>query len=1686
MKIWHNRRAKLLLCFLLILIAPQVFSCYTYPAYHYPKPAGPYIIYTAPDAYPFTPSHWFNVDLQTNFTLPAAEFGTEAGRQRNMPFSPMTYDKKVHVYFGPNKIGSYELLNGPGFRLTPGFNLKVNYNLGSKLDYWHWRNEYDWQLINYWYSVGHRTTTYCWSGGCVSWKGPPAGSYCWSGGCSTYYVCYNNYEVYYWDRGAFLRKLKQAESKNFPVRTYINVWDPIARAYTKKTVREFPNPESGTFFNSNVSGISDMNFDYKADFYNVYLRWYHYTYGSIKPPDIQRTLNAKIHPKPAINPTWRVDVSGVWYPTIGDTKVNIRFRWNRDSLNSDPGKSNWREKYYIEYGKIFDGMIKMKDIIKMLANLGFGQIDVPVYMALEGPEPKLYLVTTPEIVKGVRIAPEPYRARPQEDWLTGANVKPGYTLHPTTQSRSRGYIRECDMPPVFGSDGKPKAGPVKYVFNKIFDVNNDDKVDNADKAFFDKAFPYADFDEDGKVDGNDCGSVWQHAFVSFPTAFEDLATQIRARFAANPLLLASGTLAMATAGPVVIPEVYIGKGTTNRYIQIGWRGNAFSGEFFVQPIPGASSKNFKFSSTAMPYNTRTDPTVTGDNFLPHLGPIPQPSLSQLYRKTTIDFPDGTLLGRLKKLTVQTYPKGCFYNAANSTSAAVHPLGDPWGIGQLESVESGWMGNIFIYGDADGNGYYDKNDMADWDKIKARDGFLLTTVWQHKIGVAPGAAVQTDNDKTFRVIAGGKFSVYPPDGVTDFVHKESYNYKFLDPTLWAYDPGDGNQFSLGRRFVLESGSSDPEKPKEPPQPPTEVRYLPTNIIGPNDIPEDIPQTWSLSGAEMVIIKPDTWTQTWRISPDVPGGTGAGTSFRYEFLQAGKYTVIHTVKYTQRIVTAVTDGLGIIVYYAATDIPQTRTLTYDVRVYDHTPADFDDPKLTLNGPGNTTTYAPQWGADAAALRERDFPNSFKAYPETRVTDITKVGIPAMTNNDWYYLRAAVNGKEYLDHDFDLVNAAGTLQNYKAKLELKFARNVNETSDLNEGNLAGNGHLEAFSGILLEKTIRMNVEVKRHQPGGAIELWRSFNYMPDRNAQGALDLDKSAMATYLVRVGSRYVEVKTVSFTSDYSWDLPIPTFPNEGYETVVTLICTRRDYYLDHPSHEAANRARFGADYSRLVLNGDGKIKYLDRDMTSIWRRKAFTVDVTPPTIARFEEFNGENAMSAIVNNTIYGNSGDQTKYLIGIEDNHPGFGPNDGLKNGGTRRSWYPSLWFQKIDGAAGRFTLDAKNGYEFPMILPSIKDKLSTAADGDLSPDIDKFNVERVDGHRLALVAPTDKEKLGAPTNREMTIQHQFSNYIAGKIKYVIEIADGSRNFTRQEGYFNVIDNKRPNLDLRLATAKYKPLPDDGSLKLLSDIGKDTPLGPSAQPFGLLAWADDALKDRVKGAKAGLFSDWRHAYNLPDQKFVSGAFSSQFSLPGYVYDRKNSLDSAGNYVVTEKNSNKMDDPKIKLVDSNVKAAFNSANPGAPGFAEDELLVFDLSVRDNILFWQNDAAAPFGRIVDSNNFKSIYYKFKEDVKDEHGVVYFKEFEDKPVKSMEDAAPLRLLNADGTPLSYVFRVGNADVKTGLKNKSGNSSGTNSFYLKVIDLDGNSRELEIDFPIIPSRFQIRVLESTTEAERSGTGAK
>ncbi|NLI79805.1 MAG: hypothetical protein GX442_25595, partial [Candidatus Riflebacteria bacterium] len=1326
------------------------------------------------------------------------------------------------------------------------------------------------------------------------------------------------------------------------------------------------------------------------------------------------------------------------------------------------------------------------------SNLGYDQVDVPIYMAIESAEPKLYLVTTPRLVKGARQAPAPYTPIPQSQWLSHSGVVPGYTLHPSAEAFGRGYIRECIKPYVF-ENGKPKAGPVKYIFSKMFDINCDGNIDSVDRAFLERGLKIADFNEDGNVDTGDCASIWNHSFGNFPRAFEALAAEIRLAFARDPRLLAANSTVYATAGPVAIEEVSynVNGQVTGRvaHIQIGWWGNAFTGQFTVTPVPGSPSAKFPFAPTGISYTTRTDPGVTGANFLPNLGPMPFPSrvedasrFPELYRSDTAERADGTLLGRLKRAAVIAYRK-CDMSGKNC-----YPVGDPWGIGLLESIESGVMGQLPLYGDVDGVDGFNQADLAKWEEVKQMEGFILSSVWQHPIGVAIGKPVVTDLNREFRVIAGGKFSAYPPAGADSFVLKESYNYRFLDPVIWAYDAREGNQMSFGRRFRLDGGGGDPGgDPPPPPYPPTQTKRLPTQIVGPNDIPEDIPQTWTAPGVEEVVIKPDTWEQKWSVSPG--GAAGSGVSFTSEFKLAGRYTITHTVKYTQRIVTPVTDSLGIIVYYAVTDIPQTRTLTLDIVVFDHEISEFEDPKFELKGPGNSATYARQWGADAAGLRTRDFPSAFKAYPETMAIDTRPAGVPSMHDNNWLTATTRENGKEYRDHHFDLVNADPSKSyDFETMLEMRFARKVTETSDLNLANVANADHLEAYSGVLLSAPITLKLEINQLLPDGGVRSWKTFTFTPDVSAKGEVEVDPANMGEYLVKVGDRYMKVQTAKFPAKFAWDLPVPTFPNEGYETVVTLTCTQRGYYLDHPSQTDKLKTRFGSAFSRLTLNGEGVIRYLDRDFSYTWRRKSLTVDVTPPTLTAFEEHDGLGTMVPVAGGVIHGTTGDQTRFRFATSDNHPAYGPNDGLKDGGTRRVWYPRFWLQAIDGRRGRFTPLATEGYELPLIVPTLRDKLNTSPDGNLAADLTAFTKERVDGHHLSVVAPTDLETIGTRAMREMTIQQQFSNYIAGKIRFVLEVEDGSRNFVRQEGWFQVVDNKRPNLDLRLATAKYKPLPDDGSLTAIPDILTQVPLGPAASPHGLLGWAGvspDAamLADRTRAAKDGLLVAWRHPYNDPDLVFAAGgAFTSRFTAPGHVYQREANLDEVrDNLPITETNTSKWDDQVIRLGDRDIKAAFQVANPGDPGFAEDEVVVLDLSVRDNLLFWQDDSLAPNGRVVADHAFRKIGYEFLQNVIDERKVAYRDELAVEVVRNPDDPAPLRLLNPDGTPLSYIFRVGNADAATGLRNPgTGASTGSNTFRLETLDLNNNRRDLEIDFPIVPSRFQIRILETDIQADR------
>ncbi|GAB1354057.1 hypothetical protein MASR1M12_27950 [Erysipelotrichia bacterium] len=1612
-----NNRWAYIVCLVVLfsfLIAGAGEACYNYPAPHTPKP-GLSRHEEAPTSYPYWTDRSFTSNLTTNFKL-------DSKQMELVPFTPTMYDKKPFVYFGPNNIGSYQLLSGPGHRLTPGHTIKLKYDISNSLYAWYYEAFYDWSLVNYWYSTPHKGHTESGTS-CVSWadaKGV-SHSYCWNW---SYWVwdCYNQHEVYYWVDNIFKNKNKATKTWKFPIY--------IPSALPPK----IPLIPTGANTSTHQIGLKDFFWSLSAELDKIVHSFFGY---SINLPKLtlSQSQSASVHPNPAGNPTWNGHASNVWHPSLENTKVSLNFKWNRDSLNKG------QERYYIEYDRIFDDYIKMEDIVKMLSNLGFGQVDVPVYMALENPDkPKLYLVSTPMIVDGKKVLPPGFN----------------FNIHPGHLAIARGFIREAvtksDGTPIFGSNGRPQGkNELKYMFTKIFDINNDDKVDSADKAFFDKAFPAADVDEDSDVDATDCAMACKFAFNGFHQAFESLGGLINSEFAKNPSLLTNSFLT-STVGPVIVKEPGI-----NSMMQIGWKGNALQGEFYVAPVPGATSKYYAPAYSSIKYTKKSDPASTGDNFLNAVGPIPAPSAQELFKKTTMDFPDGTWMGQLKRLYVKVYPRACFLDQFQGTGTCLHAYGNPWGYSgnQLESVESGWMGNLFIRGDADGNGRFDKIDMSKWSQVAKYNGFLLSSVYMTPMGYAAHKAVVTDLNNKFKVTTGGKFAIYVPEGKSSITVKEYYNYRYLNPVIWAYDAKEGNQFSYGRRFTLEGGWDPGGPPPVPPYPPTETKNVPNTIIGPDKVPEDIPHSWSAPGAEMVVIVPGTWQQTWSITPSVPGGSGSGSSFSYEFLQAGKYTIVHTVKYTERIVSPVTDSSGIIVYYAVNDIPRSRTLSLQVVVYDHDPADFEDPILTYTGPGDTATYAPQWPGESAALRARDFPKSFKAYNNTGAFDLSS--FKPLGSNGWVLETQSTSGKTYVDSNFDLVNAdPATEYNYDFDIKLKFARQVGEVSDLNSANTLGKDHLEVYSGILLEDPINIRIDVFRQPPSGSKTKWREFTYSPSLNKEGSSDISQGKMEEYLVKVGSRFEKIKLSSFKTSFKYPYSIPTFPDQNYETQITLTCTRRDF---------------------SVNSGNGTIEYNDRKLTFIWKRKAYSIDVTPPTLS-IEEFNG-SVMQASNDGVINGNTGDETTYSFIVADNHPGHGPNDGLKNAGVRRYWYPRLWLQKIDAGSGKFTA-LTNGYELPIILPNLSNKLVVSADGDLDGEIANHNLERFDGHKISLYSPLDKEKLGTIDNLRMTLLQRFSPYIAGKIKYAVEIEDGSRNYCRKESYFNVVDNKRPNIDLRLACAKFRPVPDDGTLKSLDNIGKEEPPGPVSHPFGTISWASDAVKERLKASKPALINQWCHPYSSSDQKFASGKFSSVFNAAGCNYNRLASLDSNANVDVTGKNVSKYDDLKLSFSDKDIKAVFNLSNHGAPGFAEDEKLVFDLSVRDNVLFWQDDLHAPNGKVVADQNFRLISYKFVENTVDEYGVIYQKEVEEKPVKSLDDHAPLRIVNPDGTPLSYIFRVGNADVKTGLKNTSGNSSGTNSFYFKATDLGDNSRELFLDFPIIPSKFQIRVLESNTEAER------
>jgi hypothetical protein len=146
------------------------------------------------------------------------------------------------------------------------------------------------------------------------------------------------------------------------------------------------------------------------------------------------------------------------------------------------------------------------------------------------------------------------------------------------------------------------------------------------------------------------------------------------------------------------------------------------------------------------------------------------------------------------------------------------------------------------------------------------------------------------------------------------------------------------------------------------------------------------------------------------------------------------------------------------------------------------------------------------------------------------------------------------------------------------------------------------------------------------------------------------------------------------------------------------------------------------------------------------------------------------------------------------------------------------------------------------------------------------------------------------------------------------------------------------------------------------------------------------------------------------------------------------------------------------------------------------------LRDNVLFYQNDDTEPLGKVIAGENLQLASYTIIEKCNDKNGNRYVHEVQETPVKKFGDPVPPRLLGSDNLPLSHVFRNGNASSDSGKKNEVDWSNprtpnmGDNQLTVDIIDVAGNSRRLFLDLPIIPSYFNIRVLEENIDVERTG----
>lgn len=1193
---------------------------------------------------------------------------------------------------------------------------------------------------------------------------------------------------------------------------------------------------------------------------------------------------------------------------------------------------------------------------------------------------------------------------------------------------------------------KNKDKAKKYYFHLGFDMNLDGKVDDADKEIAKQVLERGDMNGDKKINQADI----------------DLWIKYREKLDAAALSLVNAASAYSDR--------------SRR------KGVATVGTYDVDG-------NMKFSVTAAPTYWAFHAKTTKRSSFPKVNYTFRYNYSKpLSRSIASIIVDWILVPN----ALRQYKKG-----------------DVTASGGLSDRDLELMRTAILMGDVTGDKAFSSADLAKFDQFKKDAGVIITDLGGNKTAI--------DYSARFRVKTGAVVSVKSPAGASSLTVKETYAYTFHKPRIWAVDAREGNQLSPSKVFPVYS--PEPGEPPPPPYPDVAFINKPVSLTGPQGgtpAAEDIPHTWSVVTSEKVQIKPGTFKSSWQASN---GKTQTGrNSFTTEFPTAGPQTVVYRYSYEQRFITPISNNWGVIVWYSVKDEHRSGEITVSLVVEDHPVADYTDPVLELAAYGDQCVYAKQYDSlypgekMQEKLRNRDFPEAVQPF-----TSVGTLAVKSQINGmekDNFKLVKAGDRLEYFDQHIDLLNSPFDY-NASMTLKLKFARRVSDFDDLNLGLSKSTADVEGYGGINPESPIAFTAEVYR-VVGNDRTLVKSASYPGLFKALethlktfGAIGIGKEEMATYMLKDSSgRYVAVKIDEFQDVTDFELDQATFPGASYELVMTMDYSRRDYVVDDLAGTAASLINTYSNGSASP-NKDGRLRWFDRPRTSVWKRKIYTVDDKKPTVVSIEQTNHKGDWVTVNDGIIRGNTGDQVKYRVVFRDNHPDHGPNDGMKDGGVQRAWYPRMWIQSIDPTTQKLTAAPdmaakyKAGYEFEIIDSMATNFLPAKPDGNLVEDIDDFVVERVDGAKLALIEPEGAlvGQRNGQNQWEVVFQHQFSNYVAGKLRYLIEIEDSSRNFVSVPGTFEIFDNKRPNLDVRLAAAKFQPVPSASpvskSLNPITDVEKISELVPPGAVDAVtwdIAWKDsctnaDSLKLLLEAATPGLAEVYLHNYG-PDMLFdeKTGAFKTPFIAAPYNYSPYQSLDTGDNCEITSNNIQKSDDGEIKLTDKDLAVAFQAANVNAKGFAEDETLYFDICLRDNVLFYQDDATAPLGKVVAGQNLQLASYTIIENCNDKNGNRYINRIQETPVEKFGDAVPVRLLGEDGLPLSHVFRNGNAISGTGLKKTvdwsktNEENMGDNQLILEVVDIVGNSRRLFLDLPIIPSYFKIRVLEESTEVERTG----